>query len=664
MSRKVPNIRDIKFFDIDSECEMGESKPFMTNQRESVTPIQSDMQVQLSEETYQSPRSDEYSPGQSFGQFTEQVMRHSSEYSGSSWRSTPFGSNQPLGLHKAQRIPSIKLRGEISSNQLAVNRKKFRSKSYSPSPESSRNEQSRMSSKRDTVESQKSPPNKDLSSYAAEDTYRSNKSINSSHSRINEDHTPMRHILQRLEIPKYIKNIESIQEERKEDSYSLHIGNEKMAIYQGSPFTDQEIKEAFDTFDMDTNQYISADEIRTIMDTIGEYVTDEEIDEMIRMLDLEGKGQVGFAEFYKMATGQPTGPLGGALPPSPSMEPMGNSTFKSSYKERISTSKSLKSNESGKMSSSKLSKMSHDSRKESDERSKAKRDTGFEKQKILEEKLAPKVLRKFDIETLRSQVPTQQVESIASIESKKNEDVLLPPVRVRSFKEQLTTPKLNTSKSSETNSKSWKIAGESTPEEYKSIIVPTLDESHEQQSNQLLTELVHSTQLTPQAVEKLINMFIEKTGSESGQLSYDKFLDMVNSKLPQERWLIDDRVTRRIFSVLDRDSNGTWSIREFVQALSVLARPNKDDQYALVFKIFDTDDDEIITKNELARILKLNTASVKSDEQAMKKAQEILRMTGNDEMMNFQDFLRLKEKPVMLLFPLQERASKITKLLA
>ena len=37
---------------------------------------------------------------------------------------------------------------------------------------------------------------------------------------------------------------------------------------------------------------------------------------MIRMLDIEGKGQVGYTEFYKMATGQSLAPIGTAHPPS------------------------------------------------------------------------------------------------------------------------------------------------------------------------------------------------------------------------------------------------------------------------------------------------------------------------------------------------------------
>ena len=80
-------------------------------------------------------------------------------------------------------------------------------------------------------------------------------------------------------------------------------------------FTNEEIQEAFNTFDIDGNDYISSEEIRRVMDMIGEYVTDEEVDEMIRMLDRGGRGQVAYEEFYMMAKGQSLAPIGGALPP-------------------------------------------------------------------------------------------------------------------------------------------------------------------------------------------------------------------------------------------------------------------------------------------------------------------------------------------------------------
>ena len=47
---------------------------------------------------------------------------------------------------------------------------------------------------------------------------------------------------------------------------------------------------------------------------------DEEIDEMVRMLDVDGDGQVNFKEFYKMASGQSLAPIGVALPPPRDMD--------------------------------------------------------------------------------------------------------------------------------------------------------------------------------------------------------------------------------------------------------------------------------------------------------------------------------------------------------
>ena len=80
-------------------------------------------------------------------------------------------------------------------------------------------------------------------------------------------------------------------------------GNNMMPNLDKQPFTDDEIKEAFFTFDMNGNGYIGVQEIRFVLDALGEDVTDEEIDEMVRMLDIDGDGQVNFKEFYKMASG-------------------------------------------------------------------------------------------------------------------------------------------------------------------------------------------------------------------------------------------------------------------------------------------------------------------------------------------------------------------------
>ena len=50
----------------------------------------------------------------------------------------------------------------------------------------------------------------------------------------------------------------------------------------------------------DGNGFISAAELRHIMTNLGEKLTDEEVDEMIREADIDGDGQINYEEFVKM----------------------------------------------------------------------------------------------------------------------------------------------------------------------------------------------------------------------------------------------------------------------------------------------------------------------------------------------------------------------------
>ena len=64
--------------------------------------------------------------------------------------------------------------------------------------------------------------------------------------------------------------------------------------------SEEEILEAFKVFDKDGNGFISAAELRHIMTNLGEKLTDEEVDEMIREADIDGDGQINYEEFVKM----------------------------------------------------------------------------------------------------------------------------------------------------------------------------------------------------------------------------------------------------------------------------------------------------------------------------------------------------------------------------
>ena len=62
--------------------------------------------------------------------------------------------------------------------------------------------------------------------------------------------------------------------------------------------SDDEIREYFRVFDKDGNGFISAAELRHVMTTLGEKLTDEEVDEMIREADINGDGQVNYEGKY------------------------------------------------------------------------------------------------------------------------------------------------------------------------------------------------------------------------------------------------------------------------------------------------------------------------------------------------------------------------------
>ena len=61
-----------------------------------------------------------------------------------------------------------------------------------------------------------------------------------------------------------------------------------------------EFKECFSLFDVDGSGSIDTSELKSVMTSLGQKMTDEELEQMIKNVDADGSGTVDFAEFLGM----------------------------------------------------------------------------------------------------------------------------------------------------------------------------------------------------------------------------------------------------------------------------------------------------------------------------------------------------------------------------
>ncbi|KAL3270291.1 hypothetical protein HHI36_009343 [Cryptolaemus montrouzieri] len=62
----------------------------------------------------------------------------------------------------------------------------------------------------------------------------------------------------------------------------------------------EDLLAAFKVFDLNKDGYITKDEIKTAMETIGEDVTEEQVDEFIIIADKDKDGKINYEEFVKL----------------------------------------------------------------------------------------------------------------------------------------------------------------------------------------------------------------------------------------------------------------------------------------------------------------------------------------------------------------------------
>jgi len=79
------------------------------------------------------------------------------------------------------------------------------------------------------------------------------------------------------------KEFKTLMNERKADSTDI---------------TDIEIIEAFRTFDKEGNGFLSRNDLKHIMTSLGEPISDKDADEILNVAEVDGDGQINYVDFF------------------------------------------------------------------------------------------------------------------------------------------------------------------------------------------------------------------------------------------------------------------------------------------------------------------------------------------------------------------------------
>jgi len=66
---------------------------------------------------------------------------------------------------------------------------------------------------------------------------------------------------------------------------------------------EQEMWDAFCKIDADKSGYIDRDELKQLMISLGQKMTEDQIDAMVEEVDTNGDGKISYSEFVSMMSG-------------------------------------------------------------------------------------------------------------------------------------------------------------------------------------------------------------------------------------------------------------------------------------------------------------------------------------------------------------------------
>lgn len=89
----------------------------------------------------------------------------------------------------------------------------------------------------------------------------------------------------------WVKRIQALRPSQSDDNAGSSSADEEAGL---------DLVAAFRVFDRDKNGFITKDELRLAMELIDESMTEEGLNELIKMADVDKDGRINYEEFAKM----------------------------------------------------------------------------------------------------------------------------------------------------------------------------------------------------------------------------------------------------------------------------------------------------------------------------------------------------------------------------
>ena len=142
-----------------------------------------------------------------------------------------------------------------------------------------------------------------------------------------------------------------------------------------------------------------------------------------------------------------------------------------------------------------------------------------------------------------------------------------------------------------------------------------------------------STFFTQEEINKIYQRFkkLDKDGND--ELTPEEFLD-----IPA---LTNNPLVHRVIKVFDKNKDGKISFLEFLGGLATLSTgANDEEKLKFVFKVYDFDDDEVISNGDLFKVLKMMVGNNLSEVQLQQLVDRTIINADKDKdgVINFEEF--------------------------